>query len=136
MIKIPKILIAIIILITAVVIGFGIYCFIFKPFAAKKNLPAQKINNNAELPKITAEQQAVEIKKDYPQIIDGTINFFNTKKSYKATIKTDDGKQYILWPPQPESIYWSFGVKNGQRVEIQGRLNSQGNFEWARITPI
>jgi len=54
----------------------------------------------------------------------------------KTTVKADDGKEYTLWPPQAKSIYESFGIKDGQRVEIQGRVNSQGNLEWGSMSPI
>ena len=95
------------------------------------------VDNTAKVKAVpTLQQQSAQIKKDYPQTISGIINFLDTKNTHKTTIKTSDGKEYTLWPLQPTSIYESLGVKNGQKVEIQGKLNSQGNLEWATIKPI
>ncbi|MGD0577111.1 MAG: hypothetical protein ABSA74_03500 [Candidatus Staskawiczbacteria bacterium] len=137
-----KVLIAAIILIVVILAGIGVYYFVFfnrapAPVAVKNNfLPVRKTNKIPAAKPITPEEQAAEIQKDYPQKIIGVINFLDTKTSYKATIKTDGGEIYTLWPPQPEAIYGSIGVKNGQRVSVQGKIDNQVNLEWATITPI
>ena len=96
----------------------------------------QSANNVAPVQKPpTPQEQTAQINKDYSQKIRGVINF-DTSKAMKTTIKSDDGKIYTLWPPQSSPIYESFGVKNGQRVEIQGKLNSQGNLEWVTLKSI
>lgn len=84
----------------------------------------------------TVAQQLEQIKKNYPEVITGIINFLDTKNSLKTTVKTNDGKVYILWPAQPESVYRSFGVKNGGRVEIQGKVLENGMLGWGTMKPI
>jgi hypothetical protein len=103
---------------------------------AGQNKPLQSLKSAEEL-KQEAAAQLVQINKDYPDKIAGIINFYDTKGAYKATIKTNDGKEYMLLPPQPQSIYTAlFGVKNGQKVEVQGELDNKGGLGWAVIKPI
>lgn len=77
-----------------------------------------------------------QIKRDYPEVVRGVIVFLDTKNSLKTTVKADDGKEYVLWPAQPKSVYESFGAKDGGRVELQGRFPGGGKLEWGLIKPI
>lgn len=129
------IIISIVIFAILAVIGIGIYYYTSSINYSFKNTE-QKTEEIKEVPQVTLEEQTAEINKNYPDKITGVITFSDTKTSYKTTIKTDSGKEYILWPAQSSQIYQNFGAKNGGRVEIQGKINSQGNLEWALIKPI
>lgn len=124
-----------------VIIGIIIGGYYFVPYLQKStnisdvNTKTPEGKTEAITPP-TAEQQSAQIKKDYPEVIQGTISFFDTKNLLKTTIKTSDGKEYMLWPAQPKSVYESFGAKNGGRVEIQGRFSKDGNIEWGLMKPI
>jgi uncharacterized protein YdeI (BOF family) len=84
----------------------------------------------------TVAEQVAQINKDYPETITGTINFLDKGINYKTTITADGGKEYIVSPPQSESIYKSMGLKDGQRVEVQGKINDQGNLILGTLKPI
>ena len=81
-------------------------------------------------------KQLQDMQKDYPQIITGTIKFFDTKTSFKSTITTDSGTEYILQPAQPESVYESFGAKNGGKVQVNAKMAGNGNIDWVLMKPI
>lgn len=132
-----KYLLLLILLLVAIAALVGIY---YGVLYVKKvtNIPIADVNltsKKTETPP-TKEQQLAQIKKNYPEIVTGIINFLDTKTSIKTTIKTDDGKEYILWPAQPKSIYMAFGVENGGRVEIQAKIPENGRLEWGLIKPI
>ena len=136
----------IVIIVFLAVVGIAVYnivLFVTTSGVAPVNVAQNIQKNNAqsktpvkEVPKITPEQQTAEVNKDYPLVIDGVINFLDKGANFKTTIKSDDGKIYILWPPQPSPVYQTFGVKNGGRVEVQGRINAQGNLEFGLLKPI
>jgi hypothetical protein len=67
-----------------------------------------------------------QIIKDFPDIVNGII----TLADVETKIKTDDGKEYLLWPPQPSSVYTYIGIKNKQKVEVQGRILKNNHLEW------
>lgn len=67
-----------------------------------------------------------QIIKDFPDIVSGII----TLADVETKIKTDDGKEYLLWPPQPSSVYTYIGIKNKQKVEVQGRILKNNHLEW------
>ena len=135
-----KIAILILAIVLIIIAGIVVYFFASQNFSFINKEINNSTSQNTNLPlnkKIpTAEEQAAQIKKDYPETIRGIINFLDKGKIIKTTIKADDNKEYTLWPPQPSSIYESFGVKNGQRVELSGRLNDKGNLEWATLKTI
>ena len=76
------------------------------------------------------------IKKNYPEVITGVIKFFDKNNYFKATLKTDAGIEYILWPAQPKSVYESFGAKDGGRVQVNGKPLEDGKLNWALMKPI
>jgi len=137
--EMSKNLIMIIVSIVAAVVliaaGIGIYYYI-SSVNYNLNNPGKGTENVKEVVEITPDQQTEQLKKDYPDTITGVITFSDTKTSYKTTVKTDSGKEYTLSPAQSSVIYQNFGAKNGGRVEIQGKINSQGNLEWALIKPL
>lgn len=100
------------------------------------------VGNNTITPKPVAvklpdiNQQEAQIKIDYPQVIDGVITFLDAGTVLKTTIKATDGKVYELYPAQPESVYMSFGAKNGGQVEIQGKVLDAGKLSWGAMKPI
>ena len=129
-------LIAIVILVI-IIAALGIYYLASSPQSAytpvtlKQNAPGKIV-----VVPPTPAQQADQVKKDYPEVITGTINFLDTGSSLKTTVKTDDGKVYILSPGQPESIYKSFGAKDGGRVQIQGKVLQNGELAWGSMKSI
>jgi hypothetical protein len=131
----PKenIILLIIILVIAVAIISAIT--IYYPFQHIAPKSAGLKKETIEPPTITFEQQMNQIKKDFPEVITGTIHFLDTKNSLKTTIKTDDGKEYTLWPSQPESVYESFGAKDGGKVEIQAKAPQDGKVQWELMKP-
>ena len=64
------------------------------------------------------EEEERLVEERYPDVVKGIINFAENK----ITIKTDDGKEYSLWPTQPRVIYERQGITNGQQVEIRGKI--------------
>lgn len=84
----------------------------------------------------TLDQYQAQIKKDFPTVISGVINFLDATGALKTTVKTDDGKIYTLMPGQPKSVYESFGAKNGGRVEIQAKVLDNLQINWGAMKPI
>jgi len=126
------------IILVAILILAVIICGVIFWFVSSGNFSIWKnsLSKEKEVPQVTQEQQTKQLRKDYPKTIIGVINFLDTKSDYKSTLKTDDGKVYTLYPPQPKIIYESFGAKDGQRVEVWGRFSKQGNLEWSKMNPI
>ncbi len=120
------------IIVALIILSIALYYFISSGILPIKNiLPG--IQQEKEVPRVTQEEQDAQLAKEYPNTFTGIISFQDTDESYKTTLKTDDGKEYILWPAQPKIIYESFGAKDGAMVEIQGKLSSQINLEWTKI---
>jgi len=113
-----------------------ILIFIYSPrnsIPAGQKVPQPKIETKASL---TPAQQLDQIKKNYPEIVQGTINFLDANGLLKTTIKTTDGKVYILWPPQPAAIYETFGAENGGKVQVNGKSLGNGKLSWTLMKPI
>ncbi len=129
-------LIAAVILVILVVLGVIVY----SPQFLSKTISNLSGVNGVEENKIMAPPDPTKIlkqgKKDYPEIIKGVISFLDTKGLFKTVVKVDGGKEYTIWPAEPKSVYESLGVKNGGRVEIQGRFSQDGNIEWFLMKPI
>jgi predicted PurR-regulated permease PerM len=70
----------------------------------------------------TLEEVEKQNQVNYPDTIIGTIKFLDNKTAIKSTITTSDGKVYTLSPDQPKAIYGSFGIKDGNKVQIQGKI--------------
>lgn len=132
----------ILILFVVIAFGAGIYYFLFISQGVKTgsigNVDLEQIIQRKVRPPIPPDpaKQLEEIKKNYPEVIIGVIKFFDTKNSFKATLKTDDGIEYILWPAQPKSVYESFGAKNGGKVQVNGKPLEDGKLNWALMKPI
>lgn len=134
--KTSVLIVVLVILILVIILGI---IFILPLFQYKSPLPVATGNSASQsVPKtpLTPAQQLEQIQKNYPEIITGVINFLDTKNSYKTTITADDGKQYTLWPPQPESIYESFGAENGGKVQVNGKPLTGNMLSWALMKPI
>lgn len=133
----PKIVIFLITILAIIIIAVAIWIFSgSSPFPGPELTGQNPGSLTQKANEVTPQEQMAQIKKDYPLAVKGVINFLSAGKTNKATVKADDGKEYTLWPPQPASIYSSYGVKSGQKIEIQGKINSQGNLEWGAIKPI
>jgi len=145
-----KNLIILVAIILAIVVVMGIYYFVsisqksigtpIVGLSVQPVAPGSVVTNKPIVP-LTPQQQLAQTKKDYPLVITGVINFLDAKvyvniNSLKTTIKTDDGKVYILWPAQPESIYKYLGAQDGGRVELQAKTPQNGELEWGSMKPI
>lgn len=126
------------------IIGIGIYYLINRNFNFTKAIINQ-VTNNTGTPKdgpivqeaISPQEIEAKNKSNYSNTITGTITFSkSTGSAVKATIKASDGEEYVLSPEQPEAIYGSFGVKNGDKVQIQGKFIENNKIEWIKIKSI
>jgi hypothetical protein len=135
------IIIAAILLVAALMLG---YYFIMQKFNFAQNESVQTENEseklNGQTPSQNSQPTIEEIeeqnKENYPDVITGKIYFLDNGTVIKTTIKTADGKEYVLSPDQPKVIYESFGAKNGGSVKVQGKITTDGKLEWILITPI
>ncbi len=139
-----KIVIIVIVILILIAVGVGIYYLVNDNFNLPKTATNQVKNGakNATPPppqkvkQLTPEEITAQNNKNYPETITGTINFSGKGSTVKATIKTSDGKEYTISPDQPEAIYGSFGVKNGDKVQIQGRFTQDNKIEWVSMKAI
>ena len=133
-----KIFIVIIILVLLALVGAGVYYFVFVSRGVNLvKAPPKLITQQAPKP-ITPPSQAQQlqtIKQNFPEVIIGTIKFLDTKDSLKTTLETAGGKIYILWPAQPEAVYESLGVNNGNKVQVNGKPDGD-ELRWALMKPI
>lgn len=133
-----KIFIVIIILVVLVLAGAGVYFFVFSSKGVNlEKAPPKLIIKQAPKPIAlpSPAQQLQNIKQNFPEIIVGTIKFLDTKDSLKTTLETAGGKIYILWPAQPEAVYESLGVNNGNKVQVNGKPDGD-ELRWALMKPI
>ena len=72
----------------------------------------------------------------FPEVITGIIKFSGTANSFTATLKTDSGTEYILMPTQPKSVYESFGVEDGSRIQLNGKILTGNQLNWVLMKPI
>jgi len=128
--------IALVSLIIGIILGVSVYYLLLYPKNPINSSAGGAEEKTEGVIELTPAQQLEKTKKDYPEVIQGIISFLDTKNSLKTTVKTDDGKEYILWPPQPKSVYESFGAKNNGRVEIQARFLEEGKLGWGLMKPI
>jgi len=127
--------IVLIVVILAVYFYFSIYQFRnLKITDVNENITPTQLTKEEMLQKIEEEKQ--QIKKDFPEIIIGVIKLLDSETNYKATITTDDGKTYTLFPLQPKSIYKSLGIESGQKVQIRAKDLNEDKLEWAEMTPV
>jgi hypothetical protein len=134
----PKIM-SIILLVAVIVVilsALGFYCYVaffnhnLGKFQPNKALPVKALPDPAK--------QMELILKNYPEAASGTINFwYKGNELIKTTLKTDAGKIYTLWPFQPQSVYESFGAKNGKKVEVHAKsLINTDRLEWSLMKPL
>ena len=139
-----KIIVVIILAILVLaLIGVGTYYLINHNFnfattvinQVTNGIKNEKSEPPIKIKQLTPEEIAAQNKKSFAETITGTISFLSKGSLVKATIKTSDGKEYTLSPDQPEAIYGSFGVKNGNRVQIQGKIIGD-KIEWVNMKAI
>ena len=132
------IILTVVLLVVAVGVGAGVYYFFFQvtPVALIIDQGNQENETKAKKPEITPEQEIEQINRDYPETVKGVINFLDKGAVLKSTIKTDDGKEYTLWPAEPKSVYESFGAQNGKRVEVKAKILENNRLEWKLMKPI
>ena len=127
--KISTILAVIIILLILSVPAIYLY-FSLNGFKSVKNTGVVESNNTQKSQLSTLEEIESKIKTDYPETVSGVINFLGAGETFKATLTTDAGKVYTLWPVEPKSIYESFGAKDGVNIEVRAKSLDVTNLEW------
>jgi len=140
------IIVTTLVVLVLIAIGIGIYYFINYSLNFGNNVVEQPtINTNTKtktpgnestegyLP--TPDEINAQNKINYPDTIIGIIDFQDKGALIKTTIRATNGKEYILSPNQPKAIYESFGVKDGNRVQIQGKIIN-GNVTWLTMKAI
>jgi len=78
--------------------------------------------DSVKIKPLTPEEIRVQNKINYPNTIIGTIRFLDSKEKIRSIVKTVEGKEYILSPDQSKIIYESFGLKNGDKVQVDGKI--------------
>lgn len=91
--------------------------------AVNKSYPAKTKNKNS------TNSQTLYNQK-FPDVLDGTITIVSDAR---ATIKTSDGKEYVVSPPRPVSYYNDSGVKTGMAVEARGKILQNNLFSLGYI---
>ncbi|MFA5877812.1 MAG: hypothetical protein WC845_00315 [Candidatus Staskawiczbacteria bacterium] len=59
----------------------------------------------------------------YPDVVRGIVDMSGTK----VTIRTEEGKVYWVWPVMSKEYYLSVGWKDGQTVEVKGKILYKNN---------
>ena len=113
----------------------GVYYFI-KYGSSRPVLPLDIKESPAENKWPTFEEFEAQSKIDYPDTIIGRISFRDKGIIYKTTVETGEGAEYALFPDQPKSVYEGFGVKNGDNVQIQGKILDSKNLTWLKMDTI
>lgn len=126
-----QIILLIIVIVIIALLGGGIYYFIYKNMfmpAAPNNADGQKLNFLQP-----SQAQLEQMKKDFPNTIEGIISF-----SGQNNIITDNnGKEWILIPPKPESAYYiEKGIKSGQKVKIIGTFLEDNIIQRGVVIPL
>ena len=121
-------------------IGYWIYYLVaVKDYGIVKNggngQPQNNIPTPAEPTSVTPteEEYKNQVAVDYPDMVTGTISF---QSGDKATIKTADGKIYTFTPNQPQDVYKAFGLKSGDKVEVQAKILDSNLIKWIMIKAI
>lgn len=71
------------------------------------------------------------MEERYPDVISGIISFSEDK----IVLKTNKNKEYRLWPPAGKDYYEKKGLKDGQKIEVRGKILEGGRFYVASIKP-
>ena len=116
--KILILLIVLISLFAGVALGGGGY------YLATQN---KKIQSNPVVQKKVVPHQAVKL----PDTISGVISVSATTKT--ATLKDSSGKIYTLWPSQPKAAFDYLKAKDGQRVQVSGKILDSNVLYWFYI---
>lgn len=111
-----SLIIILVVLVVGIAIGAGIYYFLnqFQPF---NQYGEDNQNDSTTIADQKAEHQKF-LDENFPDIVSGTLNL----SILSPTIKTDDGKEYMLWPKFSREDYEENGFKDGQRVQFQGQI--------------
>jgi len=117
-------------------VGLWVYSLINQNFSFE-NITGNPAGNTPSIKTLTVDETKEILNRDYPETITGIVKFSKgDTETVKVTITTGDGKEYTLSPDQPAFIYGSYGVKDGNKVQIQGRFTSDNKIEWTSIKAI
>lgn len=129
----------IIVLIFIIGVGIGVYYFVSysNPVISPVVVSKEDIEKKAQEDILKRKQAELEqLKKDFPDAIQGIIKFSGDKPEDKTTVKTDNGVEWTLWPDRPKSLYEHEGIRDGQRVEVRGKILDENRIQWRLVTPI
>ena len=103
-----------------VLIGIvGYYYFSQYSVAPNQNQKNEEVVNIAEVARAKAELARIkELEEHFPDVVNGIINL----SSESPTLKTNDGKEYFLWPVFSVVDYQRNDYKDGQAVELRGKI--------------
>ncbi len=82
------------------------------------------------------EQQEEMIKaynEQFPDLVEGIISIVSNEKT---TIETKDKKKYLIWPVRPVSFYKDSGIKDGEMVEIRGKILENGRISLGSVVGV
>lgn len=113
--------------------GVGIYYIINLDFNSAKPSLNQPEENNTVRKLPTKEEVDAQNKINYPDTLTGIIKFLDENKS---TLTTLNNKEYIFYPNQPTGIYQSFGIEDGDKVQVQAKILEDNKIKWISIKKV
>lgn len=121
------------------IVGVGIYYVVsfdlgfVKPIVNKTENQNNQNLDNRPIRKIpTAKEIEAQNNANFPDAIIGIIKFL---EGDKATLKTGN-IEYVFYPDQPIEVYKSFGVANGDRVEVRAKILEGNKIKWLTIKKV
>ena len=115
-----------------IILSQVIYYVFFKDFRIVKELNPINDNKDQEVQTEvkTPDEYWQQAEQENPDVLIGIISF-NPQDT--ATLKTEDNKIYTFTPNQPEAVYGSFGVKDGDKVRVQAKILDENTIKWVKM---
>jgi len=121
------------------VVGIGIYYVISFDFGSVKPVVNEtentnNLNSQNQPARKTPTKEEIEIQNqiNFPDVLIGTIKFLEKNKA----ILTADNKEYLFHPNQPVGVYKSFGIEDGDKVEVQVKVLEDNRIKWITIKKV
>lgn len=119
-------LIVIIVILILLAVGALVYVLINKDYSivGGNNEPGNTEMGSGNV--IATKEEERQMEQNYPNTITGT---FNLAADGKATLRADSGT-YTFIPDQPKGVYEAFKVKNGDKVNVKGKILDGNMLQW------
>ena len=105
-----------------ILIGAAGYYYLFPCGGTMGSNPNQESGvpaNISEAAKQKMELERIkELEENFPDVVSGTLSLTATN----PTLKTSEGKEYLLWPAFSIVDYQRNGYTDGQTVEFRGKI--------------